>query len=42
MPPKVIGRKSAEWIFLAQDRDKELVFVKRVMNLRIPSNVGIS
>jgi hypothetical protein len=31
-----------EWIHLAQNRYKELVFVKRVMNLRVPSNVGIS
>jgi hypothetical protein len=42
MYPKELGRKGVEWINLVQDRDKELVFMKRVMNLRVPSNVGFS
>jgi len=42
MYPKEIRRNGVEWINLVQDRDMELVFMKRVMNLRVPSNVGIS
>jgi hypothetical protein len=42
MYPKEIGRKDVVWIHLAQDRVKELVFMKSVMNLSVTSNVGIS
>jgi hypothetical protein len=29
-----------DWIDLAQDRDKWMFLVNKVMNLRVPQNVG--
>jgi hypothetical protein len=42
MCPKEIGRKGVGWIHLVPNGDKEPVLVKRVMDLPVPSNVGIS
>jgi hypothetical protein len=31
-----IGCEGVDWIYLAQDRDKELALVNKIINLRVP------
>jgi hypothetical protein len=35
-----VGCGSADWVDLAQDRDRLRAFVYTVMNLRVPQNAG--
>ena len=37
-----VGCGGVDWIELAQDRDRQRVLVKAVMNLRVPKMRGIS